>query len=113
MDRGRVLTIAVVVVAAAVAASFVDWRFWYRWETLPTDPGEWPASYYKPVSVLPGAEAPFFPAAADAERGKWRRCGTGTGGTCVVPFAVEVWGRQGQAAGELLARLAAHWAWLQ
>lgn len=63
--RHTVSVIAVIMVAAVVFTSvFVDWRFWYRWYTLPTDPGEWPASYYKPVVEMPGDPAAFFPAAA-------------------------------------------------
>ena len=45
----------------------VDWRFWYRWYTLPEDPGEWPASYYQPVVEVPGNPGEFFPAADAAE----------------------------------------------
>lgn len=55
------LTLVVVLVVAAVAAATVDWRFWKRWYTMPTDPGEWPASYYQPTVTVPGAARPFFP----------------------------------------------------
>ncbi len=62
---------AVIAVAAGAAilftAAFVDWRFWYRWYTLPTDPGEWPASYYQPVVDVPGDSQAFFPVAAANE----------------------------------------------
>jgi CubicO group peptidase (beta-lactamase class C family) len=57
-----------VVVALLAAASTVDWRFWYRWHTLPDDPGEWPASYYQPVHEMPGNPRAFFPAADDDTR---------------------------------------------
>lgn len=52
----------------AVAAVIIDWRFWYRWHTLPTDPGEWPESYYQPIATIQGDQAQFFPVAAAAER---------------------------------------------
>ena len=41
---------------------------------------------------------------------KARRYGVGSGGISVTPFAIETWGRLGDAAVELLAKLAAHWA---
>ena len=62
MRRFAVLIVAAVL-AALVAASWIDWRFWYRWYTLPEDPGEWPASYYRPTVTVPGAPGPFFPSA--------------------------------------------------
>lgn len=52
----------------AAAAALIDWRFWYRWYTLPDDPGEWPASYYQPVVAIPGDPRPFFTAAPPGER---------------------------------------------
>ncbi len=55
-------------VALVVAASTVDWRFWYRWHTLPDDPGEWPASYYQPIVEIPGDRQPFYPIAGDQDR---------------------------------------------
>lgn len=55
------LVLALVMVAMALAAASVDWRFWKRWYTMPTDPGEWPASYYQPTVEIPGAPKPFFP----------------------------------------------------
>jgi CubicO group peptidase (beta-lactamase class C family) len=58
------LAAIVVVVALLATATLVDWRFWYRWYTLPEDPGEWPASYYQPVVELPGDPGEFFPIAA-------------------------------------------------
>jgi hypothetical protein len=61
----------VTVVAAAMvlmaAAFIIDWRFWYRWHTLPEDAGEWPASYYQPVYEVLGDQQPFFPATVDGE----------------------------------------------
>ena len=54
-------------IAVLLAVLLVDWRFWYRWYTLPEDPGEWPASYYQPVVELPGSPREFFPAADQAE----------------------------------------------
>jgi CubicO group peptidase (beta-lactamase class C family) len=60
--------VLVAVAAVLAAAALVDWRFWYRWYTLPEDAGEWPASYYQPVVALPGAPRPFFPIAELAER---------------------------------------------
>jgi len=59
---------AALVVAAVVVAASVDWRFWYRWYTLPDDPGEWPASYYQPAVAIPGDPSPFFPIASAGER---------------------------------------------
>jgi len=55
-------------IAILVAALWIDWRFWYRWRTLPEDPGEWPASYYQPVVELLGNPRDFFPAADKAAR---------------------------------------------
>lgn len=66
MRRVAVAAAVAAVIAALAAALFVDWRFWYRWQTLPEDPGEWPASYYQPVVEVPGNAGEFFPA-ADAE----------------------------------------------
>ncbi len=59
--------IAAIVVLGAVAVT-IDWRFWYRWHTIPQDPGEWPASYYKPVFEVQGDPAPFFSVAEEGER---------------------------------------------
>lgn len=55
------LALAVALVVVAVGAATIDWRFWQRWYTMPTDPGEWPASYYQPTVTLPGGQQPFFP----------------------------------------------------
>ena len=64
----RTLTIGAIILAVAlVAAALVDWRFWYRWYTLPQDPGEWPASYYQPTVDVPGDPRAFFPSARPAE----------------------------------------------
>jgi CubicO group peptidase (beta-lactamase class C family) len=62
------IVFAIVVIVLVSAAVFVDWRFWYRWHTLPEDAGEWPASYYQPTVTLPGDPAPFFPEAAPGAR---------------------------------------------
>ncbi len=62
----RALSIAAAIVVVA-AALLVDWRFWYRWNTLPEDPGEWPASYYQPVVEVPGSPREFFPVAGTGE----------------------------------------------
>jgi CubicO group peptidase (beta-lactamase class C family) len=61
-----ITTIAVTTVLVA-AASIIDWRFWYRWHTIPEDAGEWPASYYQPVYEVTGDEQLFFPVAGDGE----------------------------------------------
>lgn len=45
------------------AAATADWRFWYRWFTLPEDAGEWPDSYYQPTVAIDGDPREFFPAA--------------------------------------------------
>ena len=63
----RVVLLIVIAAAVLAAAMFVDWRFWYRWYTLPEDPGEWPASYYQPVVEVPGNPREFFPSAGRAE----------------------------------------------
>ena len=68
MRRVALLIVLVVVVAAAAAAALIDWRFWYRWYTLPEDPGEWPASYYQPTVTVRGDPGEFFPSAARGER---------------------------------------------
>lgn len=69
MARRRLIyAVGVVLIAAAVLSSTIDWRFWYRWYTLPDDPGEWPASYYKPVAVVPGDPKAFLPAADSGRR---------------------------------------------
>ncbi len=64
-------TLTLLALAAAVAliavAVLVDWRFWYRWNTLPEDPGEWPASYYQPTVTVAGDPGEFFPSAAAGE----------------------------------------------
>ena len=67
MRRIAVLIGAAAAIAVLAAVLFVDWRFWYRWYTLPEDPGEWPASYYQPVAEVPGSPGEFFPAADAAE----------------------------------------------
>ena len=67
MRRIAVLVGAAAAIAVLAAVLFVDWRFWYRWYTLPEDPGEWPASYYRPVAEVPGSPGEFFPAADAAE----------------------------------------------
>lgn len=67
MRRIAVLIGAAAAIAVLAAVLFVDWRFWYRWYTLPEDPGEWPASYYRPVAEVPGSPGEFFPAADAAE----------------------------------------------
>ena len=59
---------AFVVVLLGMASLLVDWRFWYRWHTLPEDAGEWPASYYQPVAEVPGNPSPFFPSAPAGEQ---------------------------------------------
>jgi CubicO group peptidase (beta-lactamase class C family) len=50
-----------VVTILVTAVIFIEWRFWYRWHTLPVDAGEWPASYYQPVTEVSGDKQPFFP----------------------------------------------------
>ncbi len=67
LSRLKYIAAALVVIAVA-AALLIDWRFWYRWHTLPEDAGEWPASYYQPTATLAGAPAPFFPLAGASDR---------------------------------------------
>ncbi|WP_446831254.1 serine hydrolase domain-containing protein [Candidatus Foliamicus sp.] len=67
MRRIAIFVGAAAVIAALAVALFVDWRFWYRWYTLPEDPGEWPASYYQPVVEVPGNPGAFFAAAEATE----------------------------------------------
>ena len=66
MRRAAILVAVAAVIVVLAAALLVDWRFWYRWNTLPEDPGEWPASYYQPVVEVPGSLGEFFPAADGA-----------------------------------------------
>ncbi|MFK7957322.1 MAG: serine hydrolase domain-containing protein [Lysobacterales bacterium] len=54
-------------VALIIGWATIDWRFWYRWHTLPTDPGEWPASFYQPIHTLTGDPKQFFPAAPEGQ----------------------------------------------
>lgn len=67
-SRGIILIVLILVVVGAASTLLIDWRFWYRWHTLPEDPGEWPASYYKPTAVLDGAPTAFFPVASQDAR---------------------------------------------
>ena len=67
LPRTTVVTALVLAIVVVTAAAVVDWRFWYRWYTLPEDPGEWPASYYQPVVEVPGDPQAFFPAAGAGE----------------------------------------------
>ena len=67
MRRAAVVAAIAFVIVVLAAAMFVDWRFWCRWNTLPEDPGEWPASYYQPVVEVPGHPREFFPAADGEE----------------------------------------------
>ncbi|MEQ8514503.1 MAG: hypothetical protein RIC38_02760, partial [Chromatocurvus sp.] len=76
LGRKSLLTVIVALVLLGIAALVIDWRFWYRWHTLPTDAGEWPASYYQPVVEVPGNRRAFFPVAASGE-------------TTVAPAALE------------------------
>jgi CubicO group peptidase (beta-lactamase class C family) len=57
-----VTTVGVIIIFV-ITAFFIDWRFWYRWHTLPEDAGEWPASYYQPISEVTGNKQAFFPVA--------------------------------------------------
>ncbi|MCC5861161.1 MAG: serine hydrolase [Gammaproteobacteria bacterium] len=59
----RVIAIIAAVTVVVTAATLVDWRFWYRWHTLPQDAGEWPDSFYQPAITIPGDAKPFFPSA--------------------------------------------------
>ncbi len=65
MRRNIGIFAALLLVAGLVVWATVDWRFWYRWYTLPEDPGEWPASYYQPIHEVPGNPQDFFPVASD------------------------------------------------
>ena len=67
MRRVAVYIAIAVAIVVLTAVLLVDWRFWYRWYTLPEDPGEWPASHYQPVVEIPGGPKDFFPAADVAE----------------------------------------------
>jgi CubicO group peptidase (beta-lactamase class C family) len=66
--RSLILTSIVGVLLLGIAAAMVDWRFWYRWHTLPEDAGEWPDSYYQPTFAVRGDPAPFFPTAERDQR---------------------------------------------
>jgi len=63
----RVLALVAAVALLATAATLPDWRFWYRWFTLPQDAGEWPASYYQPAKAIAGNPQAFFPIASPDE----------------------------------------------
>lgn len=64
--RRALSTIAAATLVVA-AATLPDWRFWYRWFTLPQDAGEWPASYYQPAKSIAGKPQAFFPVAGAGE----------------------------------------------
>lgn len=66
--RSAVTVLLMLLLLAAVGLLTVDWRFWYRWHTLPEDAGEWPASYYQPVAELAGDPQPWFPVVGERER---------------------------------------------
>jgi CubicO group peptidase (beta-lactamase class C family) len=70
MNSRRVVPVFMVAIAVLALAAWllIDWRFWYRWYTLPEDAGEWPASYYQPTVEVPGDPRPFFPVADEANR---------------------------------------------
>lgn len=68
MFRKAVFFLGAVLVVLMLVASTVDLRFWYRWYTLPDDPGEWPASFYQPVFDLTGDPQPFYPHASENDR---------------------------------------------
>ncbi len=63
----RVIAVLAAVTLVVTAAILVDWRFWYRWHTLPEDAGEWPDSFYQPALTIPGDAKAFFPS-ADADQ---------------------------------------------
>jgi len=68
MNKNKLLlaVIAAALILGTIAVA-IDWRFWYRWHTIPEDAGEWPDSYYQPVLEVPGDRQAFFPVAADGE----------------------------------------------
>lgn len=76
LAKKALLTLVGLLLLLGVAALVIDWRFWYRWYTLPTDPGEWPASYYQPVVEVSGDRRAFFPVAEP-------------GATTIAPAALE------------------------
>ena len=63
-----VIALVAAVILLVMAATLVDWRFWYRWHTLPTDAGEWPDSFYQPAVTIPGDAKAFFPSADPGQR---------------------------------------------
>lgn len=68
MGRSYRLIVLVAAVALVAAVSTLpDWRFWYRWFTLPQDAGEWPADYYQPAKSISGEPRAFFPVAEAGE----------------------------------------------
>lgn len=67
MTRNKAFSAALAALLIAVALGYgIDWRFWYRWYTIPEDAGEWPASYYQPTTRLPGNPGAGLPAATPA-----------------------------------------------
>jgi CubicO group peptidase (beta-lactamase class C family) len=62
-----VLLVACLAISIAAGVVAAEWPFWKRVFTLPADSGEWPESYYQPVSVIDGGGGPFFPIAGAAE----------------------------------------------
>jgi CubicO group peptidase (beta-lactamase class C family) len=58
---------ALVLVSVATGIVAADWPFWRRVIELPRDPGEWPESFFKPVTRIDGANGSFFPGATPQE----------------------------------------------
>lgn len=61
---------AIIVVSVAVGVVVADWPFYQRLAHLPQTrgTGEWPESFYRPIAVVQGPSAPFFPAAGPGEQ---------------------------------------------
>lgn len=56
------------VFATGVGIVAADWPYFKRVIALPSDPGEWPESFYQPITVIEGGGGAFFPTAAAGER---------------------------------------------
>jgi CubicO group peptidase (beta-lactamase class C family) len=63
MRAGRAVAVVAGAVVLAVVAWFAsDWGYWHRWLSRPANMMEPPDEFYRPVAIVRGAPAPFFPA---------------------------------------------------
>ncbi len=62
------LLLIVTVIPTTIGVLAADWPFWSRVFSMPSDPGEWPDSFYQPTAHIDGAPTPFLPVVQPAER---------------------------------------------